>query len=359
MRIRLNSKTVMGWSVAVVLSMILTAWAEDEKIETEVAVQVTQVQKTTLRAYVTGYGYVETAPAGEGQSAAGSKIAAPVAGVVSEVKCYEGLHVEKGAVLCLLDSRIADAEVEKAGKALAVAEKVFERQKDLQKSEATSQKVYQESEAQLIAARSDLAAAQARLSYHKVSAPFSGTITRLNVRPGESVDPASVVAEIADFSRLVAAINIPVAESSVLKVGQVVEINTANGSVPVIGKLTLISPHIDATAGTMTVYAALSADTILKPGQFVRARVVIEERAGRLAVPCEAVYTDHDGQSMLSVVEGNVAKQKIVKAGLRDGNLVEVEGDGVVEGATVATIGSYALPEETKVRILNDQKEVK
>ena len=87
----------------------------------------------------------------------------------------------------------------------------------------------------------------------------------------------------------------------------------------------------------------------------VVARIVIEERRDRLAVPRASVYTDHDGQSTLSIVEGGVARRKVVKVGLRDGALVEVAGEGVGEGATVVTTGSYALPEETKVRILTEQ----
>jgi membrane fusion protein (multidrug efflux system) len=94
-------------------------------------------------------------------------------------------------------------------------------------------------------------------------------------------------------------------------------------------------------------------------GQFVRVRIITEEREGKLAVPREAVYTDHDGQTTLSVVEGDNAIQKTVKAGLRDGDLVEVEGEGLKEGETVVTLGSYALPKETKVRILNAQQGAK
>jgi multidrug efflux pump subunit AcrA (membrane-fusion protein) len=95
----------------------------------------------------------------------------------------------------------------------------------------------------------------------------------------------------------------------------------------------------------------------LRSGQFVHVRIITEERFGKLAVPREAVYTDHDGQSTLSIVEGEVAKQKTVKAGLRDGGLVEVEGEGVSEGVTVVTLGSYALPKETRIRILSTGRE--
>jgi hypothetical protein len=64
------------------------------------------------------------------------------------------------------------------------------------------------------------------------------------------------------------------------------------------------------------------------------------------AVPRESIYTDYDGKSTLSIVEGDVARQKVVKVGLRNGDLVE--GESLTEGATVATLGSYALPQETK-----------
>ena len=41
-----------------------------------------------------------------------------------------------------------------------------------------------------------------------------------------------------------------------------------------------------------------------------------------------------------------------VQVGLRDGDLVEISGDGITEGATVVTVGSYGLPKETKIRLL-------
>ena len=61
-----------------------------------------------------------------------------------------------------------------------------------------------------------------------------------------------------------------------------------------------------------------------------------------------------DGASVIAVVENNKAVQKPVKTGLREAGLVEVEGDGLKEGLTIVTVGAYALPKETKVRILDN-----
>ncbi len=160
------------------------------------------------------------------------------------------------------------------------------------------------------------------------------------------------LAEIVDLDRLVATVHVPRAEAPALKMGQKAKINGAEAAVA------FISPQVNPLSDTVLVRLSLPKDSGLKPGEFATARISIEERPGRLAVPRESVYTDYGGQSTLFIVEGDTAKKKFVKAGLRDGNLVEVECEGLSEGATVVTLGSYALPEETKIRILKaDTKE--
>jgi membrane fusion protein, multidrug efflux system len=355
MNTRLHIRNTLASAFAIfLLTWLQTARCEEQGVETEVTVEVAQVQKTTLHSYVTGYGYIETEPAGAGRTSADAKISSPVAGVVSEIKCYVGLQVKKGAVLFLLDSRIAEAEVEKAKQAVAFAEKAFARQKDLQKSDATSEKTYQEIENQLGVARSDLAAAQMRLSYYKISAPLSGTITKLNVTQGGYVDSNSPMAEIADLSRLVAAVSIPVSEAVSLKAGQPVELKTEGATMLVTGKLAYFSPGVDAASGTMTVYVTLPADTILKQGQFVKARITNDERRNCLTVPVSSVMKDSEKGWVLSIVADGKATRMQVKTGLRDDGLVEVESEKLKEGMTVVKVGTYGLPDETKVRIIKN-----
>jgi membrane fusion protein (multidrug efflux system) len=52
------------------------------------------------------------------------------------------------------------------------------------------------------------------------------------------------------------------------------------------------------------------------------------------------------------VAEGDKALEKEVKAGLREGDLVEVEGEGLREGMAIVTEGAYGLPNETKIKII-------
>ena len=139
-----------------------------------------------MHRYVNGYGTVEAAPATADQPAAGAQLAAPSAGVVAKVNVVEGQQVKKGDVLVELNSGTVTADY---------AEQEVERQKKLYAQQNTSLKNLQDAEAQLAALQ--------------VTAPLSGTVTRLNVKPGEAVDVNTVVAEVIDLSRLAVSAEIP------------------------------------------------------------------------------------------------------------------------------------------------------
>ena len=344
--------------IAVLAALVAVVWLrsgraseEEASVETDVAVHVAKITRTTLRAYVTAYGVVEPAPPGE-RPAAGARVAPAVPGVVTAVRCAEGRHVDKGAVMFQLDSRAADVAAERAREAVEFATTNFERQKRMIQAEATSQKLVLEAEQALASARTDLSAAQTQQALLRVEAPLSGTVTRINVTPGEAVDLATSLAEVVDLDRLVAGAGVPRAELAPLKVGQPVEVLVDMSTAPVRGSLIYIGSEVDAKSGTAQVRASLPPGSGMRPGQFVTLRIVSEERKDRLAVPVESVAKDADGATVIALVQNDRAVQKPVKVGLRDGDLVEVEADGLQEGMPVVTEGAYGLPKETKIRVL-------
>jgi RND family efflux transporter MFP subunit len=147
---------------------------------------------------------------------------------------------------------------------------------------------------------------------------------------------------------------VPSRELTMLKVGQPVEVLADNKSdSPVTGALAYIGSEVDPKTGTALVRASIPAHSDLRPGQFVTARIVSEEHKDRLAVPVESVVKGAEGSNVIALVQGDKATLKPVKAGLRDGKLVEVEADGLQPGMAVVTEGAYALPKETKVKVLS------
>lgn len=318
---------------------------------TEVAVQVGAVIKADLRARVEAYGIVEPEPAKSGAPSGGARLAAPIAGIVASIHVTEGQSVKAGEVVVKLDDRVAQAAVDKAQHALTFAQQVADRMDRLISSGAVSMQLKQETEERLAAARAELAAAQAATAQVRLASPLDGVVAHINVQPGQSVDLNTIVAEIIDLKRLVVTVNVPADEAARIRPGQSAEIFIDNVKDPATtGSVSFVSPTIDMKTAAAPVRLSLPEDSALRPGQFVRARIVTEELADRLAVPRESVVKTEDGK-VIYRVEGDKAIQLPVKTGLRDGDLIEVEADGLKEGETIVTVGAYGLPKETKIKI--------
>jgi membrane fusion protein (multidrug efflux system) len=354
-------QVMTGWiilAVAVAAVFILIkglghkGTGEEEGIVTDVAVHVGKVVRATLHRYVTAYGTVEPEPPGDGKSAAGAFVSAPVGGILTEIKCTEGRPVERGVLLFRLDTRLAEVAVAKARKALEFAEQTYERQKKLLAAEGTSQKAYQEAELQLNTSRSELASAQTELALLEIKAPLAGTVVRINARLGQSVDSNAVLAEVIAMDRLVVAAQVPSREAAQLKPGQPVEFGA--GSVAA-GSLIVVGKDIDPKTDTVLVRASVPAGAGFKPGQFLSLRIISEERRGVLAVPEESVVPGPDGGTVLMMVEGGKAVPKPVRAGLRDAGLAEVEGEGLKEGQVIVTTDAYNITGETKIHIIESK----
>ena len=261
-----------------------------------------------------------------------------------------------------LDSRVVDVAVTKATQSLRFAEQVLERQQQLGPGEATSQKLYQEAQQNLVAARNDLANAQMQRALLDVDAPLAGTIIKVNVRPGDAIDLTTVLAEIIDLDRLVVSTVVRSADVARVRAGQPVLL-TARGSAsdasapaPDVrrGTVVFIGAAVDDKNDTVPVRVSVPAGAALRPGQFMDARILVEERRDRLAVPVEGLVSE-GGSSAIAVVEGDKAVKRPVKAGLREGSLVEVEGEGLKEGMAVVAGGAYGLPKESRIRVVGRQ----
>jgi multidrug efflux pump subunit AcrA (membrane-fusion protein) len=300
---------------------------EEAATPTVVTVQTGALKLATLHRYVAGYGMVEPAPATAEQPAAGAQLAAPSAGVVAKVNVLEGQHVEKGDALMELNSGAATAE--------SAAQEV-ERQKKLYAQENTSLR--------------NLQAAEAQLALLRVTAPLSGTVARVNVKPGQAVDLTTVVAEVMDLNRLAVSAEIPAAEAGDLKPGNPVEVPATP---PVTTELSFVSPNVAKDNGTVLVRALLPADSGLRPGQFVPLRIVTAVHTNCLAAPGESVVTDEGGKSVIALVKGDAAAQTPVQTGLRENGWIEVEAPELKAGDVVVTVGAYGLPEKTKIRVVN------
>jgi membrane fusion protein, multidrug efflux system len=336
--------------VTLIVRRVMGTGPEEGDVVTDVAVHVGTVSRATLRRYVTAYGYVEAAPATASRPAAGALISTFVGGVLTAIDCVEGSQVTRGKVLFHLDSRMAQVAVQKAQQEVDFAEKAFGRQQALVSSDGTSQRALQEAQQRLDDARSNLASAETELAYLNITAPITGTVTRLDARVGQFVDANTALAEVVDLNRLVVAAAVPVREAGGLRIGQPVLIGT--DSTALHGSLAVVGRDVDMGTGTYRVQASIPSGSGHTPGQFMEVRIVTEEHPDVLVVPEVSLVTRTGEGSWIMVVDGDQAVRRPVMVGLREAGLVEVSGEGISEGTTLVTLDAYSLPAETRIHIV-------
>jgi membrane fusion protein (multidrug efflux system) len=331
-----------------------------ELTEAEVAVHVGKISVATLRRYLTAFGTVDPEPGTAKLAPASAKITTPLAGVVAEVNCAEGQQVEKGQVLFTLDGRKLDARIARARAVLAVAETNLSEQEKIAKPDSTAQLLFARAREARDLARSELDFALAQQALLKVTAPLSGTVVFVNVRPGEVADPESPAAlvEVVDLNRLMASTSVPAADLAAVKAGQAAEMfpsPNADGVQNVItGQVTFVEDRVDPRTDMGTVDVSVPASAHLRCGQFVRVRIVTEEHRDCLAVPSESLVKNDGGEWVICLVRGKLAAQQPVAPGLRDAGWVEVQSPAIKAGDSVVTTGAAALPQKTVIRILKD-----
>ena len=342
-----------GLAVAIAVTGALPASSRSEReSDATVSVHVTTIVPMRLDRRLSLYGEIIPEPASPGRPAARASLSSVTGGQVTSVLVVEGQAIEQGAIALQLDSRQADAAIERARAVWEQASTEAERETRLAEHDDASARQREVAERQLAEAGADLAVAQASRDYLDLRAPLSGTVLAVHVRPSDVVNATDELVEIVDLERLVAQVRAPSFTLSALRVGQDAVIETAVGEAA--GHVVYVGPGIDPANGTAAVRIAIASPRGLHPGEFVRAHIVVESRPDALAVPVSAVVHGADGSGSVSVIEDGRAHLRPVALGIEDGDWVEVEGAGIRPGTRVVTEEAYGLPDDTPVRVVQE-----
>jgi RND family efflux transporter MFP subunit len=258
---------------------------------------------------------------------------------VLEVMVREGDSVKKGDILAKADYTLIMQDIARAREAVNIAatnyrtaEKDFRRMKELYSQDVISRQAYEHSEAQyessvsrLKEARSSLAQLETMLSYHKITAPVDGVISKRFIDPGDTMSqqPAFLINK-QDI--LEASGNVPAREFIKLETGQEASVTVdAASEKKFTGRVSRLSPMIDPATRTGEVIVDLSSEGILKPGMFARVEIVTGSHEA-LALPRDVVRrVSGTGNFRVYLLSGDVAEERIVSVGSREKNLVEIE----------------------------------
>jgi membrane fusion protein (multidrug efflux system) len=305
------------------------------------------------------------------------EIRARVEGFLETMNFREGTFVQKGALLYTIDRKpleaiLASAKADQATAEarLAKANNDVTRYTPLAAKQAVSQQELDDAKAAQDAARSQVEAAKAAvekstldLSYTRVNAPIGGLVGVTAVKPGNLVGRGenTLLTTISQLDPIV--FRVGVTEADYLRVrkraaegggdarqGMDIQLTLADNSQYVHkGRLGPVERAVDATTGTLGIQLEFAnPDLLLRPGQYGRARILLETKPGAILVPQRAVQELQNLRSVAVVDASNkvgfrnitvgqrVDSLWVVSEGLKPGDKVVVEGlQRIRDGMTV------------------------
>lgn len=207
--------------------------------------------------------------------------------------------------------------------------------------------------AQVEAAKGQYQSAEAQVSYSEIRSPITGVITDRPLYAGEMANTGSPVLTVMDMSSVVARVNMGQDQAKDIKVGDQATLNPADGSDPLTGKVTVVSPAVDQNSTTVQVWiAAPNTGDRVRAGASVHVEILAATIDNATVVPASALLpSDEGGTVVMTVDDKGVAHQKRVQVGVREPELVQIVA-GVDVGDRVVTVGGLGLEDKAKVRVL-------
>lgn len=179
-----------------------------------------------------------------------------------------------------------------------------------------------------------------------VSAPFAGTVTKINTQAGQAVGAMGVLTLVSD--QLEIRVDVDESNLSALRVGQVAVISSGTFKASEFrGTVTELSAAVDETRGTIEISVVpIKSPEWLRPGQTVDVNIITAENVDRLLVPQTAVVRSGEETVVLIIVNGKVAQKPVVTrpvtkegvpifSGLEPGDLIIANASAVEIGQKV------------------------
>jgi HlyD family secretion protein len=191
----------------------------------------------------------------------------------------------------------------------------------------------------LAAAQARLQAAQATIDSLSLTAPFSGTITEVDIKPGDLVSPGSIAFRLDKLDRLLVDVQMSEVDINSIQVGQPVTMSfdaILNKQYEgVVSQVPQVGDIIQGVVEFNVLVELKDADQYVKPGMTAAVNIVVDQISNALLVPNSAVRVV-DGQRVVYILKDNQLQQVEVTLGASsdtqsqviDGNLKD--GDQIV-----------------------------
>jgi membrane fusion protein (multidrug efflux system) len=340
------------------ISVLVLSGCQQERMtaqtDTTIPVRVMEVKKSSIQEFVTTTGTVyaaketilKTEQAGRYMIQRNPRTGKPF---------VMGDSVAANTLLFSLDNPeyVNQIAMDSRKLSLESSEREFTKQQSIYEKGGITLSEVKNAEKALIDARYSFDNAKISLAKLEVRAPFNGIIVNLpHYTSNQWVEANTEVATLMDYSSLYAELTLPGKEMDRIQQNQnVVVSNYSQEKQRLEGKVTQISPALDPTSRMFKIkIEASNPDLLIKPGMFVRADIIVQEKADVIVIPKDIIL-DRRGRKTVYIVQRGIAQERRLELGIETRDTVEVT-EGLNPEDSLIIEGFETLRSRSRVKVL-------
>lgn len=291
-----------------------------------------------------------------------TSISVPMGGYLKSTKLLPGMHIRKGEVLGVVeDAQYIQIQQDfLSGKTqLVYLESEFNRQRELNRTKATSDKVFEQARAafqgqqvlvkaleqklRLIGINPETISAGSISRSINIYSPINGFVSAVNVNIGKYVNPSDVLFELVNPDDIHLALTVFEKDINKLYIGQKVYAHT---NTDVAKKypcsIILISKSLSKDRSTEVHCHFEQYDKSLLPGMYMNADIEVTSSLAD-AVPDDAVVRFENRQYVFVTKGAGRYEMREVQTGASENGFTAIRDAASFSGQQIVTKGAYSL----------------
>ncbi|TCU39272.1 efflux RND transporter periplasmic adaptor subunit [Rhizobium azibense] len=270
--------------------------------------------------------------------------------VVEQCNC-EGASVEKGDILARLDDSEARAALAELEARLALAEQEFRRYNLMLEKNTAAQQSVDRASSEVEQLKALAAGQRARLDSYIIRAPIDGVVLRQDGEVGEVADLGTALFWVGEQKPLLVVADVNEEDIPRVRLGHKALLKSdAFKDQTLEATVSSITPKGDPVTKTYRVKLRLPNDTPLMIGMSTDVNIIVRVSENALLVPTIAMQAEK-----VFTVEGNFARLREIKSGIRGPNGIEIIS-GLDETTHVISPFPQDLMDGTRVTITGTAK---
>lgn len=291
----------------------------------------------------------QTEVVGTVQAVEKAEISSKITGNITTLTVDLGSQVTQGDLLVELSAGEISAQLQQAKAQYEKAVRNLKREESLLKKHAATVESVKSFRDQTKIAEGSYNEALTMVEYTKITAPFSGIVTRKFASVGDLSTPGKPLIHIEKQGHLEVQTAIP--EAMILKIqkGDILSIYIPSVQLRLAGSVAEVSPTADPSSRTAPIKLEVEPHPKLRSGQFARVTLVTGN-SKTLVVPTDAIIPFGQMEKAFVVNDGT-ARLRLVRTGQLQGDKVEILS-GLEENDNVIIINNQNLVDGQPITIL-------